>query len=373
MTSTHTPSSPAEASLESASAAELDAYFVPKVMEGNPYQALLKRGLESIGVRVDVKQELTGKLIDRIAKRSERRPQVLHLHWTGQFMIRPSLGGSIVATARFLSRVWRARRSGARVVWTIHNLVQHESERRTWERWALTAQMRLVHKGIVHSEAAARETARCLRFPAERLAIVPHGDLGASYPNTISREEARQRLGVAAESKVVLFFGRLRRFKGVPELVDAFSRIEERDAVLLVAGEEWEPETVEYLQARAATDPRIRLYIAFLPPEDVQIYMNAADVVALPFLDGITSGSATLAMSFGKALVAADAPSLVGVPPEGGAIFYKGRDPDGLQRALESALRADLVAMGARNREEAQRWDWGTVARMTRAVYEDRA
>lgn len=371
MTATHRPPSPAEAAREPASAAAMDAYFVPKVMEGNPYQPLLARALEKTGVRVEAKGILTTKFMKRIETRAARRPQVLHLHWVGQYMIRPSLAGSMAATARFLARVWRLRRSGARVVWTVHNLVQHESKRPTWERWALTAHLRIVDKAIVHSEGAARETARCLRYPKERLAIIPHGHFVDWYPNTISREEARQRLGVAPGSKTLLFFGRLRAFKGVPELLDAFGRTEDPNAVLLIAGEQWDLELVQLVHARAAADPRVRAQIGFVPEEDVQLYMNAADAVALPFRAGVTSGSAVLAMSFGKALIVAQAPSLVGVPPEGGAIFFDGRQPDGLQRALDTAFSADLDAMGARNLEHVQQWSWDRIARMTRRVYED--
>jgi len=51
-------------------------------------------------------------------------------------------------------------------------------------------------------------------------------------------------------------------------------------------------------------DKRIKVFLDFIPDNDIQIYMNAADIIVLPYLDILNSGVAILAMSFGKPVIA---------------------------------------------------------------------
>lgn len=371
MTATQ-PATPVDAAPREATnapPAAIDAYLIPNVGKGNRYQPLLAEGLEAAGIRVQLKQDLTPKLMKRIVERGARRPQIVHLHWQ-TYLTRPSLPGSIRASTSFLTRLVRLRRNGARLVWTVHHLIPDEHSHQAWERLTLTAQGRIVHQAIVHSRGAAEETVRFLRVPEEKLSIIPHGHYADAYPNTISREDARAQLGIAADKSVLLFFGRIRELKGVPELLDGFAQVSNTDAVLLIAGDPWTDPLRRLVEQRAAANPRIRIALGFIPEEDVQVYMNAADCVVLPFRSGITSGSLALSMSFGKAIVAANTPSLASVPPEGGAIFFDQKRPGALPAALEQAAGTDLRAMGERNQEHIMQWGWDRVGRLTRRVYE---
>jgi glycosyltransferase involved in cell wall biosynthesis len=347
----------------------MDAYHIPSVGEHNPYQTLLARGLQAAGIRVEMKKQVNAKLANRIVRRAATRPQVVHVHWPSM-LSRPTLAGSIIASTSSLTRLARVRRSGVRIIWTVHQLVGHENAHPAWERLALMALVRVAHQPIVHSRGAAGEAAQVLRYPEARFSIIPHGHYADWYANDISREEARARFDIAPDKTVFLFFGRIREFKGVPELLDAFAQLSRPDVALLIAGDPWTDDLQRLINERAAADRRIRATFGFIPDDDVQLYMNASDAIVLPFRAGVTSGSLALAMSFGKAAVAANAPSLAGVPPQDGAIFFDQARPGALVEALERAAGTDLHAMGERNREHIMRWDWDRVGRLTRRVYE---
>ena len=103
--------------------------------------------------------------------------------------------------------------------------------------------------------------------------------------------------------------------------------------------------------------------------EDVQIYMNAADIVVFPFRDIFTSGSVLLAMSFAKPLIIPDIESLDDVIKFGGAITYDPKDNKGLKKALTEALTADFQQLGKKSFQEAQRLSWDSIASETAKLY----
>jgi glycosyltransferase involved in cell wall biosynthesis len=121
--------------------------------------------------------------------------------------------------------------------------------------------------------------------------------------------------------------------------------------------------------ARCQSDKRIRIFPCFIPDKDVQLYMNAADAVVLPFQDVLTSGSALLAMSFGKALILPRRGSLTEIVDNQGGLFYDPKEKAGMYKALQQALTADFSTMGKHNYEEVKRFSWDKIAQKTYEVY----
>ena len=96
----------------------------------------------------------------------------------------------------------------------------------------------------------------------------------------------------------------MRPYKGVTELLSAFAALPDADARLVIAGKALDDAYAARVTALAAADDRVRLDLGFVPDDELQVYLRAADVVATPFLEIFTSGSVLLAMSFGKAVIA---------------------------------------------------------------------
>jgi glycosyltransferase involved in cell wall biosynthesis len=92
---------------------------------------------------------------------------------------------------------------------------------------------------ICHCEAAAGSVAEAYELDPElrrRLHVIPHGNYIDVYPNTLSRAEARSRLGLPEGARVLLFIGAVRAYKGIEELLAAFRTLDEPNARLVVAG-----------------------------------------------------------------------------------------------------------------------------------------
>ena len=123
------------------------------------------------------------------------------------------------------------------------------------------------------------------------------------------------------------------------------------------------------LEERAIADPRIMLRLDRIPEEELSVILRAADVAVLPFRNILTSGSAILAMSHGRPVVAPSMGCLPQTLPADASILYDPDVADGLSGALKIAAAADLATMGQRARAYADTLDWAPIAERTAALY----
>lgn len=352
----------------------LRVLMLPDATGGNPYQRRLADALRRRGAEIRLAR-LGGMLPLLRAAFGRWRPDVLHLHWTHRLSLSRNLPLTLLKSLRFLAELAVLRLARIRVVWTAHNLVEHE---RRFPRTELLTQRlaaRLYHRIIVHGPEARRVVAQGLAVPPrrrERLLCVPHGHFIGAYPDTVTRQQARRALGVPAQAApVFVHFGRIRPYKGVWQLLRAFHGLALPEAALIVAGQPWDQATADELIRWAVADRRIALHCGFVPDERIQYFMKAADVVVLPYRDILTSGTAMLAMSFGRTVIMPRygcARDMVGISR---GLLYDPEDPQGLAGAMRSATMVDLEARGAACRELALAADWDAIAGRTLAAYRD--
>lgn len=347
--------------------------FLPDYSAANAYQRALASGLAQLGVEVSADPTRARRLLPVLeALRRHGRPDVIHVHWTEPYIAGGSSRVSRVKARRTLLELRLARRAGCRLVWTAHDLFRHDRREDPAELAFMRSLFELCDAVIVHCHAAAAALLQTLGVgPAGRhkIAVIPHGHYRGAYPDTVTGEQARERLGLPAEARVIAFVGWVRSYKGVWELYEAFSRLESPQARLVIAGQAVDGAYAARLTAAAKGDERIDLRLGFVPDDDLQLYLRAADVVAAPFLEIFTSGSVLLAMSFGRAVIAPRRGCVTDVLDEAGGILYDADDPQGLEGALRVAMTADLESMGQHNAASLEPFDWSRVAEATRDVY----
>jgi glycosyltransferase involved in cell wall biosynthesis len=191
---------------------------------------------------------------------------------------------------------------------------------------------------VVHSSGDA-ETARRLR-PQARVLQLFH-PLYDQYLDgaPAGRSEARRSLGLPESGRLILFFGLVRPYKGLQDLIEATASLE-GDTHLLVVGEPYgDPEPHRRALSRPELSGRARWIDRFVPDDEVGAYFRAADVVALPYREATQSGVGQIALAFRKVLAVTDAgglPELV-EPGVTGAVARPG-DPDSLAAALRRSL-----------------------------------
>lgn len=348
----------------------------------NPYIGLFCEGLRAAGAEV--------RLVSRLvaADLAENlRPDVIHLHWLERYdlpqaILARSLHGARDLPRRGLRRLvegcanagwvnqlrrWlrlrrlfglldRFQRQGGRVAFTVHNLEPHEKT--GWaDGWGMA---RMVQRAdIVHVHDASTAGTLKERFRRQHgVVTIPHGHYLTAYPNEIGRAAARNRLGLPQDAFVFVTLGLLRPYKGLEELVPAFRALSEEKVCLVLAGQPASPAYAERLKALTAADPRIYFRPGLVPNEEVQIHLNATDVVVLPYRQITTSGAALLAFSFGRPIVAPAIGAFPNLAAGRRGILYDPRRPGGLTAALAQARQADW----SNAREEIIAWvrqfDW---------------
>jgi beta-1,4-mannosyltransferase len=338
------------------------------VYEENPYQPLLMESLSTYGV-VATSGGGGGNFFRTALLKW--RADILHFHWLHPYLLRNGYFLSALRATRFIFEVALLRMSGSRIVWTVHNLVNHERRFPTLERFYTRLFAWLADGIIVHSRHALRAAEGSFKFRKGTVkAIIPQGSYYGHYPNKMTREESRVRLGLGADEMVFLFLGHIRPYKGVLELIGCFKQLP-GNARLLIVGRACNAQSLKPLSEAMDGAHNIRLCEGFVPNDALEIYLNAADVFVLPVCSIFNSGSILLAMSFGLPCIA---PRLGGLPEtlrEDGGILYDPTQPDGLRAALQLAIRrkSELSQSGRANLQRAKNWTWDQVADRTAAVY----
>lgn len=338
----------------------------------NPYQENLATALDRNGVSVTLTGGYPRETIRALL--SDGLSDVLHLHWISPYLVGDTRVASVLKATVFVTGLLAARLLGVRIVWTAHNLVEHERRWPSFERFCKGVLVdHLFDRVFVHWPEARSELREefGLAEDRDRFVTVTHGHYIRNYENDVDERTARSRFGIPQDAFVLLFFGGIRSYKRVPELIEAFESIDRDDVHLLIAGNTWEDVIHRRIESRATGHPRIHCTLEFIPDEDVQYYMNAADAAVFPFEDIFTSGSVILAMSFGTAVVAPDSEYLGEIVGDEGGILYDSDDPDGLDAALERIVTEDVDTMGRRNYESASRYGWETIGAETAAAYQD--
>jgi glycosyltransferase involved in cell wall biosynthesis len=168
--------------------------------------------------------------------------------------------------------------------------------------------MRLADAVAVHSESVRTQLASTYRLDPRKVFVKPFG-LYDVYHREHGREAARAKLGVH-ERFTILHFGSMRPYKGIPVLIDAFSRLPEeiaKNCRLVLAGKHWgDPTGVREKVESSPYHDHITFQPHFVPDDMVSWYFSAADLVPLPYLRTCGSGVASIAMAYGKPVVASD-------------------------------------------------------------------
>jgi glycosyltransferase involved in cell wall biosynthesis len=263
----------------------------------------------------------------------------------------PFFGPSLGTIARLVRR-W----TGAKVIFICDNIIPHERRigDRVFTRYAFGG----VDAFIVQSGAVEKELNEF--YPGSRYALVAH-PVYEIFGSGIPKAEARSKLAITDE-RVMLFFGYVRRYKGLHILLDAMPAILKTLKVkLLVVGEFYDDEK-KYRQQieEMKLQNDVTVYSEYVPNEKVNVFFSAADVVVLPYVSATQSGIVQIAYQFDKPVIATDVGGLAEVVLNDRTGFIV--QPESPQEVSEAVLRfysGQREQEFVRNvREEKKKYSW---------------
>jgi len=188
---------------------------------------------------------------------------------------------------------------------------------------------------VVHSEADRALVETSYHVPQDKVMVIPHG-LYDQYP-VIERTIARKQLEIA-EEHVILFFGLLRPYKGVKNLIEAFDSLPTEllhSTRLLIVGEAWEDKDSLARAEKSPNRNKITIVDRYIGDDEIPVYFSASDIVALPYTRASQSGVAHIAMAFGLSIIATKVGGLEeGLQTYSGALFISPNNKEELKDAL---------------------------------------
>jgi len=307
----------------------------------------------------------------RYAARS--KPRILHILWNNKIEW---------FDRTILMLYYKAH--GKKVALTAHNVNQarRDAKDSLLNRLTLRIQYRLCDHIFAHTRKMKDEL--CQDFGvAEKVVTVIRHPVNNAFPDTdLTPSEAKRRLSLRDDEQAILFFGRIRPYKGIEHLLAAFHLLAaiQLNYRLIIAGEpkkgseEYRNEIEQTVKTKF-TPGQIILKIQFIPDEEMEVYLKAADVLVLPYKEIFQSGVLFLAYSFGLPVVATDVGSFREDIVEGRTGFLcQPGDPAELAKAIETYFASDLYKNLRVRRQELKDYaganhSWNAVADLTRNAY----
>jgi len=254
-----------------------------------------------------------------------------------------------------ISRLVR-RWTGTKVLFICDNIIPHEKRfgDKAFTRYAF----RSVDAFIAQSAAVERDLNSF--WPGSRYALVPH-PVYEIFGSSLPKDKARAALGVTDE-RVILFFGYVRRYKGLHTLLDAMPAILNSIKVkLLVVGEFYDDEEKYRAQiVEKGLQENVLVHSDYVPNEEVNKYFSAADIVVLPYISATQSGIVQIAYQFDKPVIATDVGGLSEVVLDGRTGYIvKPEAPEAVADAVVRFYQERREGEFVRNvQEEKKKYSW---------------
>ncbi len=290
----------------------------------------------------------TGRLI------RDQRPDLLLLQWWTPFWL-----------PMMITVVRHARAAQVPIVTLVHQFIEPDS---SFPEWFLARRALRLSDGLIVMTEQDCGLARRV-FPATPVRLGPLPLFQHDQRQGLTRSAARQLLGVDDAVPLLLFFGFVRRYKGLRVLLRALAELPEIH--LLVAGEFWENESTYRAEVdRLGLASRVTIDNRYVGNEEVERYFVAADALVLPYLAASQSAVAMTALSFALPIIATTVGGLPEiVRPGATGLLVEPGDSAGLAAAIAKFFGEQLApSLQTATGQEAEQLSWSSLVRVIEEI-----
>jgi glycosyltransferase involved in cell wall biosynthesis len=263
----------------------------------------------------------------------------------------PFMGPALGAIAK------RLRRKGCAVVGLVDNAIPHEKR---MGDLLLSKRFFSQCDGFFTLSQSVSDDLDTI-VPSAPKAVSPH-PIYDFFGDIVSREEALKSLGLAPQFRYILFFGFIRKYKGLDLLINGFAKSELKsdNVKLLVAGEFYEDEKL-YLDLidQLGLKDEVILRNDYIPEEEVRNYFCAASLVAQTYRSATQSGVTQIAYHFERPMLVTNVGGLPEIVSDGKVGFVVEKDEDAIASGLRRFFDEDLEPTFVVNvQKEKRRFSW---------------
>lgn len=273
----------------------------------------------------------------------EKADQVIVRFWLP--LMGPCLG-SILRLGRWLSG------KKMHVTGLVDNIIPHEKRPgdRPFARYFVTA----CDDFVVMSRSVGEEIRQ---FADKPVRFAPH-PIYDNYGELVDKTQARQQLNLPVAVPIALFFGFIRKYKGLDLFLAALAQTPGTHA--LVAGECYDDWSFyQEIIDRLGIQDRVHVFTDFIPTDQVRVYFSAADLMVQPYRTATQSGISQIAYHFDKPMVVTNVGGLPEIVTEGVSGYVVAPEPGAIANAMKDYFENGREAgMTAGVQREKKRFGW---------------
>ena len=237
---------------------------------------------------------------------------------------------------------------------------------------------KLTDRIITHNQFSKSELVNVNADLSSYISIVPHGNYIPFINIQFNKEKSRKQLAIPNNRRVLLFFGMIKKVKGLEILLSALKGVvkENPDVLLVIAGKPWENNFSLYqniIDENNLSD-YILLHTKFIQQEDVEHYYCASDLVVLPYTKIYQSGVLMMTLSFERPALVSDLPPLTEIISDNeNGFLFKTENMSDLTNKLNSILLDEVLMEKVRFKGVEfikKKHDWLDIGRQTLQVYQ---
>jgi glycosyltransferase involved in cell wall biosynthesis len=243
-----------------------------------------------------------------------------------------------------------------RVLCIVDNIIPHE------KRPGDTVFTKYFVKTVDAFVTMSRDVLEDLKLFTSKPSVYHPHPLYDNYGPGLSKDEACKKLGLNPDKKYILFFGFIRKYKGLDILYEVMTdeRIRAAGIRLVVAGEFYgDQEMYEQLIDQYQIKDQLHLFTDFIPNSEVRYYFSAADLVVQPYRSATQSGITQIAYHFEKPMVVTNVGGLAEGVPHGKVGFVTEPNAKDIADAILNFYQPDSLPALAENLvEEKRKYSW---------------
>ncbi len=252
---------------------------------------------------------------------------------------------------------WLGKKLNVPIIGILDNVIPHE--RRIGDRPFTRYFLHQCTAFVAMSSSVLKELAQFDTTKPRKLLFHPLYD---HFGERVEKKIAREHLRLTNESKVILFFGIIRKYKGLELLLEAISKMKDRHNLkLVVAGEFYENRSkYDRLIKQFGLERHVVINEGFVDKYKVRYYFCAADIVAQPYLSATQSGVTQIAYHFNTPMLVTNVGGLPEMVPHGKVGYVAEVNAESVAENLDRFFNDEKTMVGFQQNiiEEKKRFSW---------------
>lgn len=211
------------------------------------------------------------------------RYDVFHIHWPENLIRGKNRVSGFVKKAMFVTLLGRLRLTRRPIVRTVHNVAPHEEGS-------------VVERSLL--KLCDRATSHFIRLNVTT--ELPPGKDGSTILHGHYRDRPEYQCSIESDPTRLLYFGLIRPYKGIEDLLPAFAALRSETLTLRIVGKPQDDKLAADILAECDQSDSVTCKLAFVPDAELAAEIARASLVVLPYREMHNSGAAILALSMDR-------------------------------------------------------------------------